>query len=72
VALHGDDIDVVVGGSLAPSQLQDVAADLGIVGRVVPPSWSEAASGTLSGTVQAVPGLLAPRGPRRVRQRGGP
>jgi len=62
VALHGDDIDVVVGGSLAPSQLQDVAADLGIVGRVVPPSWSEAASGTLSGTVQAVPGLLAPRG----------
>jgi hypothetical protein len=61
VALHGDDLDVVVGGSLPPDQLQDVAADLGVVGQVVPASWSEAASGTLSGTARAVPGLLAPR-----------
>lgn len=61
VALHGDGIEVVVGGSLPPEQLQAVAADLGVVGQPVPPSWSEATSGTLILATDAVPGLLAPR-----------
>jgi hypothetical protein len=61
VALHGDGIDVVVSGSLPPDELQALATDLGVVGRPVPPGWSEATSGTLAGAARAVPGLLAPR-----------
>ena len=62
VALHGDGIDVVVSGSLPADELRAVAADLGVVGRAVPPGWSEAASATLAGAARALPGLLVAPG----------
>lgn len=42
VAIRGDDIDVVVSGSLAASDLLRVADSLGLEARPVPPSWPEA------------------------------
>jgi hypothetical protein len=72
VALHGDGLDVVVSGSVAPDELRAAAASLGVTGLRVPPSWDESATATLAETADAVPGLLvAPEldgfGPPAVR-----
>jgi hypothetical protein len=63
VAVHGDGVDLVVGGSLAPADLVRVAASLPVTGRPVPAGWAEAATATLSQARAASPGLLRPRDP---------
>lgn len=63
VAVHGDAVDLVVSGSLAPSDLARVAAGLPVAGRPVPGGWAEAASATLPQALAASPGLLRPRDP---------
>jgi Putative zinc-finger len=63
VAVHGDAVDLVVGGSLAPADLERVAAGLGVTGRPVPAGWAEAATATLPQARAASPGLLRPRDP---------
>jgi hypothetical protein len=72
VALHGEGLDVVVSGSVAPDELRAVAASLGVTGVRVPGSWDESATATLAEAADAVPGLLvAPErdgfGPPAVR-----
>ena len=72
VALHGEGLDVVVSGSVAPDELRAVAAGLGVTGVRVPGSWDESATATLAEAADAVPGLLvAPErdgfGPPAVR-----
>jgi hypothetical protein len=63
VAVHGDGVDLVVSGSLAPADLARVAAGLPVAGRPVPGGWAEAASATLPQARAASPGLLRPRDP---------
>ena len=63
VAVHGDAVDLVVSGSLAPSDLARVAAGLPVAGRPVPGGWAEAATATLPQARAASPGLLRPRDP---------
>jgi len=63
VAVHGDAVDLVVSGSLAPSDLARVAAGLAVTGRPVPGGWAEAATATLPQAGAASPGLLRPRDP---------
>jgi hypothetical protein len=63
VAVHGDAVDLVVGGSLAPSELARVAAGLPVAGRPVPGAWAEAATATLPQAQAASPRLLRPRDP---------
>jgi hypothetical protein len=58
VALHGDGLDVVVSGSVAPHELRAVAASLGVTGLRVPGSWDESATATLAEAEEVVPGLL--------------
>jgi Putative zinc-finger len=58
VALHGDGLDVVVSGSVAPDELRAAAATLGVTGLRVPPSWDESATATLAEAADAMPGLL--------------
>ena len=58
VALHGDGLDVVVSGSVAPDELRAAAAGLGVTGLRVPRSWDESATATLAEAADAVPGLL--------------
>jgi Putative zinc-finger len=58
VALHGEGLDVVVSGSVAPDELRAVAASLGVTGIRVPGSWDESATATLAEAADAVPGLL--------------
>ena len=63
VAVHGDAVDLVVGGSLAPSDLARVAAGLPVTGRPVPGGWAETATASLPQAQAASPGLLRPRDP---------
>jgi hypothetical protein len=63
VAVHGDAVDLVVGGSLASADLVRVAAALPVAGRPVPAGWAEAATATLPRARAASPGLLRPRAP---------
>jgi len=63
VAVHGVAVDLVVSGSLAPSDLARVAASLPVAGRPVPDGWAEAATATLPEARAANPGLLRPRDP---------
>jgi hypothetical protein len=58
VALHGDGLDAVVSGSVAPDELRAVAARLGVTGVRVPRSWDESATATLAEAADAMPGLL--------------
>lgn len=60
VGLHAPGIDVVVLGSVDPAELVEVAANLGVTGHPVPPSWVEAATTDLASVRRARPGLLAP------------
>lgn len=61
VGLHTDGVDVVASGSLPPARLQEIAADLGVVGETVPTDWAEAAVATLDDAVTVVPGLMTAR-----------
>jgi hypothetical protein len=60
VALHTDDADVVVTGSLPPSDLVRVAATLGLHGEPVPRDWPEAALATVDEVAALAPGVLVP------------
>jgi Putative zinc-finger len=62
VALHGDGIEVAVGGSLPAGELREVAASLGVTGQAVPPSWDEAATATLAEAAAVSDQLLVARG----------
>jgi hypothetical protein len=61
VALHTDDLDLVVCGSLPTEQLVEIAGSLGVVGEPVPADWPESGSATIEEAQQAQPGLLVPR-----------
>lgn len=63
VAVHGDGVDLVVSGSLAPADLVRLAAALPVTGRPVPAGWAEATTATLPQARAASPGLLRPRDP---------
>jgi hypothetical protein len=60
IALHGEDIDVVVTGTIGPSGLRRVASSLGLVGVAVPADWAEAPTSTLAEAIAAAPDLLVP------------
>ena len=60
IGIHGDDIDLVVLGSLPTKTLLEIAASLGVAGRSVPRDWAEAATSTLDDAHAAVGGLLLP------------
>jgi hypothetical protein len=61
VALHTAGLDVVVGGSLPPADLRDVAASLGLVGKPVPTGWAESTTSSLDEAAARLPGLLTAR-----------
>ena len=48
IALHASGIDVIVTGSLAPTDLRRVAASLPVAGVEVPAGWDEAATTTVN------------------------
>lgn len=60
VAVHGEDVDLLVKGSVTTDELIAVAAETGVVGVDVPPQWREAGTATLADAATALPGLLAP------------
>jgi hypothetical protein len=61
-AIHGDDIDLVVTGSLPSETLRMVAESLGISGRMVPRGWVEASTSTIDEASLATDFLLVPSG----------
>jgi len=62
VGVHGDEIDLVVRGSLPTEALVEIAGDLAVIADPVPPSWAESAAATLETARTRVPGLLVPHG----------
>lgn len=60
VAVHGEDVDVVVTGSVGPSALRRVAASLGVVGTALPDSWDEAATTTVDALAAQIDVLVLP------------
>ena len=60
IGVHGNDIDLVLLGSLPTEILLEIAGSLGVTGRLVPNTWAEAATSTLSDAHAAVAGLLLP------------
>ena len=58
IALHGEDTDAVVTGSVAPEVLERVAGSLGFAGLQVPDDWAEASTTTLDQAAGELPGLL--------------
>lgn len=62
VALHTDDLDVVVTGSVPTDELVDLAAGLGLVGVDTPPGWRESDATTLARAAATLPKLLTPGG----------
>jgi hypothetical protein len=60
VALHGDDVDVLVTGTVPTDELVRVAASLGVRGVPVPAGWNEAA--TVDVAQLAAEGALLPAG----------
>jgi hypothetical protein len=57
VAVHGDDVDVVVTGSVATDDLLRIVSSLAVGGRPVPPDWAEASVTDLD-AVRRLPGAL--------------
>jgi hypothetical protein len=71
-AIHGEDIDVVVTGSLPSETLRMVAESLGIPGLMVPTGWVESSTTTIEEAASATGFLLVPSelrgfGPPSVR-----
>ncbi len=60
IGIHGDNIDLVLMGSLPTETLVEIAESLGVTGRSVPNTWAETATSTLSEAHAAVSGLLLP------------
>lgn len=60
IALHGDEIDLVLEGSLPTEDLLEIVESLNITGRAVPEGWAEAASSTVDDARSVVQGLLLP------------
>lgn len=69
IGIHGQGVDVLVTGSLAPTDLERVAGSLAISGRPVPSGWAEAATATPDQALATAPGLLMPK---RLRGFGTP
>ena len=61
-AIHGEDIDVVVTGSLTSETLGMVAESLGIPGKMVPKGWVESSTTTIEEAASATGFLLVPSG----------
>ena len=62
VAIHSDEIDLVVTGSFATDVLLSFALGLGIEGITVPDHWVEAATATIEQASEEVPALVVPVG----------
>lgn len=60
VAMHTDDVDLVVTGSVGEDRLRRIAAGIGLTGQPVPADWVEAASASADDAAAVVPGLLLP------------
>jgi hypothetical protein len=60
IGIHGEDIDLVVLGSLPTEALLEIAGSIGVDGRPVPSTWVEAAASTLDDARAEVAGLLVP------------
>ena len=60
IGVHGNDVDLVLLGSLPTEILLEIAGSLDVTGRSVPNIWAEAATSTLSDAHAAVAGLLLP------------
>lgn len=60
VAVHTDDGEFVVDGSVTSQELLDVAASLPVDGRLIPRTWAEVADATVEEAVAVLPGLLVP------------
>ena len=60
IGLHGNNVDLVLLGSLPTETLLEIATSLGVTGRVVPSTWAEAATSTLTDARAAVAGLVLP------------
>lgn len=57
LAIHGEEVDVAVTGSVPRELLIDIASSLGIHGRAVPPTWLQA---SIIGLDDLPPGTLVP------------
>lgn len=62
LAIHGDQIDLVITGSFPTEVLLGLAQGLGIEGQTVPDHWAEAATATIAEAAAEVPGLVVPVG----------
>lgn len=62
LALRGNEVDVVVTGSVPTEELERIAAGLDVVGLPVPPGWPESGAAGVAEAQDAVPGLLMPTG----------
>lgn len=58
IALHTEDLDVVVTGSVDAAVLEQVAAGLPIVGQPMPPGWRDAAPASVAEAARAHEGLV--------------
>lgn len=58
IALHTENLDLVIAGSLPEADLVAIAASLGVEGRAIPGHWAEAASATLEQAHEATANLL--------------
>ena len=62
VAVHTDDLDVVVTGSVPTDQLLELAGSLGVRGVATPEGWRESDATTLARAAARMPRLLAAGG----------
>ncbi len=58
VSVHGDNLNLVVSGSVSQQDLLAAAASLGMTGRIVPTDWAQAAT---VDPAQLPPRVLVPR-----------
>jgi len=62
IGVHGEDLDVVLTGSLPTGALLDVAASLDVIGHQVPETWAESATATVDDARSMVDGFKLPTG----------
>lgn len=60
VAVHADDVDLVLTGSLDAAALARIADGLEVRGIAVPGDWDEAATESIDSATDLLPGLLVP------------
>lgn len=61
IAIHTDDLELVLDGTLSEDDLLTIAASVPVEGRPIPRDWSEVADATLAEAAAALPGLLLPQ-----------